>query len=458
MDMLIIFKIYLFYGLTFFAVAFAILFRDLRNSRIRIAKALPWLAVFGLIHGIHQWSSLYIVMYEHEFTLTRTLEILKAIKLWVAFLPLLWFAWQLLPLTTWQHRRTIKIGVMATQGMFLLGIWLSYDEVNFAEYIHAVTEQIRWVYGLGSALLAGLALISYARVLEKEGYDGRRPFHATGLAVIGYGLSVSVFTLDHGTWALLLRTILASAILVTLWFALRVFDRERDHQIETAMQQSQQDAKLKELGELTSAVAHEIKTPLSSAMMSCDLLANQVPDNAACQRQIDRIRYGLSRAAEISQEVLNYAHHKPIQRQPICLAEVVQSALDLNQFRLGGFDLKVNLDEKLIISGDAGLLEEVFSNLIANAIDASQKNKRIQIDGFQNKLTAVVRVSDHGGGMPEPLLNKATQPFFTTKPKGEGTGMGLALCKQIVQQHGGELLLYNHQYGLCVDVQLPRKC
>lgn len=112
---------------------------------------------------------------------------------------------------------------------------------------------------------------------------------------------------------LIVRMVCALSILCTLWIALRVFDDEKSKQLESNIQISQQDAKLKELGELTSAVAHEIKTPLSSATMSCDLLEKQLPDNEASQRHLARIRQGLERAAEISHEVLNYAHHKPIQ-------------------------------------------------------------------------------------------------------------------------------------------------
>ncbi len=85
---------------------------------------------------------------------------------------------------------------------------------------------------------------------------------------------------------LIVRMVCALSILCTLWIALRVFDDEKNKQLESHIQLSQQDAKLKELGELTSAVAHEIKTPLSSATMSCDLLEKQLPDNEATHRQL----------------------------------------------------------------------------------------------------------------------------------------------------------------------------
>lgn len=191
--------------------------------------------------------------------------------------------------------------------------------------------------------------------------------------------------------------------------------------------------------------------------MSCDLLRHQAPKDEAVARQIDRINHGLSRAAEISQEILNYAHQKPIQRKSVNLSKVVNSAFSLNQFRLDDFQVEASLDEKLTVLGDEGLLEAVFSNIIGNAIDASVDEKYLHIQTLQSKLKAVVKISDHGSGMSEDVLARATQPFFTTKPKGEGTGMGLALCKQIVQQHGGKLLFENNDRGLTVVIELPRK-
>lgn len=304
-------------------------------------------------------------------------------------------------------------------------------------------------------------MMSYANILEKEGHGASLPFKLTGLSLVAYGIAAGALTVDLGLWVLIARMVCALSILCTLWIALRVFDDEKNKQLESHIQLSQQDAKLKELGELTSAVAHEIKTPLSSATMSCDLLEKQLPDNEATHRQLARIRQGLERAAEISHEVLNYAHHKPIRREVVSLKEVVEHALSLNQYRLEGFIVSTSLDDKLSVRGDAAQLEEVVTNLIGNAIDASQEHKQIYIETYQDKLVATLSISDWGTGMPQDKIAKAKTPFYTTKPRGEGTGMGLAISNQIILQHGGELNLRNSKKsdqvtGLTVEIRLPR--
>ncbi|CAM3578669.1 Globin-coupled histidine kinase [Vibrio aerogenes CECT 7868] len=456
MDMLIIFKVYLIYGLACFSIFSSVFFRNLSKSRIHIAGVLPVLAAFGLVHGIHEWSALYLEIFRSESGVFRYIEAFKVVKLWLSFAFLSLFAWKMLNLTSWRYLRWIKGCMMTLLLIFIAGLVLRYDMDASQAYIVSLREQIRWIFALGGGVLSGLAVYSYANILEEEGYGASLPFKLMGLALIGYGCFAGLFSVESGLWVLVCQTFWAICITVTLWYALRVFDRERDSQTEAALHQSLQDAKLKELGELISAVAHEIKTPVSSAMVSCDLLLRQLPDDEAHRRQINRIMNSLTRAAEISHEVLNYAHHKPVKHERVRLCDIIHAAVHLNQYRLAGFDCMMELDEQLVVYGDAGLLEEVISNFISNAIDASQDDdRRIKISCFRDKLNVVVQVLDYGDGMPQDMIGKATQPFFTTKPRGEGTGMGLSLCKQIILRHGGTLLLRNHPEGFVAEMRLP---
>ena len=413
-------------------------------------------AIFGLLQGFHVWSDFYLLLYEHEFVSSKGVDTFRALKMWGSFLTLGTFAWRMMDHTSWQRVMFIRISMLVVLATFVLGLFYRYTQLDYAQFISETLHQIRWIFGMGSSVLAGATVYTYAKRIEGEGFGSAPPFQWLGISLICYGLSVGFIDDGMSLWFQCLRLLCAYGMLLALWYALRVFDEERDNQLQSYVQLTQQEAKLIELGELTSAVAHEIKTPISSAMMSCDLLEMQLGNDEKHKRQIDRIRYGLTRASEISQEVLNYAHNKQINREPLHLHNIIKSALSLNQFRLETFQLDVSIDHRLQISGDPGLLEEVFSNIISNAVDASSEDRSLTIKGFQDKLFAIVTFSDHGGGMPDSVLQKATQPFFTTKAKGEGTGMGLALCKQIILQHNGDLRLYNQGKGLTVEVRLPR--
>ncbi|GAM60566.1 sensor histidine kinase [Vibrio ishigakensis] len=119
--------------------------------------------------------------------------------------------------------------------LFLLSLGLRYGSVPYFEYLIDTSDHIRWVFGFGSSALAGFAVISYASVLEEEGHGAALPFKYTGASLVAYGISAGLLTADMGLWVLVLRASCATLILITLWKALEVFDRERKKQIETAL-------------------------------------------------------------------------------------------------------------------------------------------------------------------------------------------------------------------------------
>lgn len=456
METVLTFNIYLLYGLAFIAIFFSILFQDLSRSRIAISHSLPILAAFGFLHGLHEWSELYIIVYQDELANFHHLQSVKTVKLWVSYIALGAFAWSMLGLTQWRHTRFIKGLVLGILSFFVVSLALRYGTMEYSLYLTNTATQIRWIFGLGAGLLTGATLFQYANVLDKEGHDASQPFKLCGFAFACYGISTSLLTADMGLWVIFIRTLCACAILVTLLRALKVFDNERNMQFEYTLTQSLHDEKLKELGELSSAIAHEIKTPLSSAMMRCDILEHHLADNTTHLEQLARIRTALDRAAHISQETLNYAHQKPIRREKVNVETVLNAVMSINQFRLEDNHVRLKCDSSLWVDGDEGLLEQACSNLLSNAIDVSQNQQPIEINAYQDRLFAVISVTDAGGGIPKQHVDKVTQPFFTTKPKGEGTGMGLAVVKQVAMQHNGTLILRNHKQGLRAELRIPR--
>ncbi|WP_299140236.1 sensor histidine kinase [uncultured Vibrio sp.] len=456
MDTFVVFTLYLIYGLAFFAIGFSVVFRNYKNSQISISKLLPILAMFGFVHGIHEWSELYLILYQDQFERSQTIELLKTSKLLISYLALGAFGWKMLDLIDWHWVKWGKILIGVLLFTFTLSLVDRFDDQAFTDYINMSNNHVRVLFGLGSGLLAGITMIVYGKQFYDVEHQAASPFVYTGAALIFYGITSGVLSSEYGIWVIFLRSLCALAILHFLWRALRVFDRERELQIEAMVHRSFQDEKLKELGELTSAVAHEVKTPLSSAMMSCDLLEKRLPDDENVSRQLVRIRNGIERAAHISQEVLNYAHHRQVSFDPVAVRELCQSALSLVEYRLSDFDIELDIDSKLQVFGDAVHLEEVLVNILVNAVDASELNKSVSISAYPLGSDVIIELVNRGPTIPDDVIDKVMQPFFTTKPIGKGTGMGLAICRQIMTQHHGELTLHNIENGLMVRLKLPK--
>ena len=155
-----------FYGLAFCHL-FCHSFRDLRKSRIAIASALPILALFGFIHGFHEWSELYLVMYEHEFTLTKGIETFKVFKLWFSFIALV-----LLHGRCWisrlKHIKAINMVHSPCLALFVISLIVRF-EARVRTYIHNTANQVRWIFGLGAGAISGLAMMSLCEHPRKEG-------------------------------------------------------------------------------------------------------------------------------------------------------------------------------------------------------------------------------------------------------------------------------------------------
>ncbi len=483
MDTPLIFEFYLFHGLALFAASFAIFFKKLSISRMPIAQVLPYLALFCLLRGGHEWFELYRVMFTRQTLVMPSLATFQTLELGLSMGALALLGWKLIDLFGGRWVQAVHQALLVLIGLFFGGAAYHFNTLNYLEYLREVNLHMQWLFGLAGGLTAGWALMYYGARFRHQGDGQAWPFVLLGGALTIYTLSIGALRIDAfsldtlttdaltigvfaGAWGadvIVIRTVGALLLLVATYAALRVFDEEYRQLATHARQASLPNQQLAALGELTSAIAHELKTPLSSALMSCDILSRQLQqpaqeaDQQTYERQVNRIRQALLRAAHISQEVLNYAHQNNLKRDDVLLSEVITSALSLNYFRLKDFTVETNLDAQLHIQGDAGLIEQVLTNILGNAIDASGADKHISIDSFPNKNNAVIQIADRAGGVPNAQLEKMMQPFFTTKPMGEGTGMGLAICKKIVLQHGGEISVTNNPHGLTVEVQLPRK-
>jgi signal transduction histidine kinase len=460
MNELIIFNVYLFYGLVFFTIGCVIVFRNFKFSQLAIASALPALATFGFIHALHEWSELYLILWGQNLSdeWSLNIQLFRIVKLLISFLALMWFAWKMLEILAVSQRAWLLWFVPLLFGVHFIAAFVHWIILPIEHFIDIANLLTRWIFGLLGGSLAGVAVIYYGRELNAQGHQGAHYFSYTGWALVCYALAAGLLTTHWGVWVPIIRTLCALSILIFLFKALKVFDFEYLNQVNQQQRRVMLGEKMRAIGELTSGIAHEIKTPLSYATLGCDLLENHISHDANSQRQLQRIRHGIMRASHISQEILNFARSNN-ENKTFDLRDAIGSALQLLNHRLKFFDVELILPRALVMNGDAIKLEEVFINLLSNAIDAAEQNTRevrkvsITEQSFHGELR--ICVTDWGGGMKDKDLLTAMSPFFTTKASGKGTGLGLSICQQIIQQHHGDIRIENGPNGLIVNLMIP---
>lgn len=224
-----------------------------------------------------------------------------------------------------------------------------------------------------------------------------------------------------------------------------------------------QSHKMRAVGTLTAGVAHELNNPLNNIMLTAHMLLEDY-ENLPDEEQKDMISDVISeaqRSKKIISNLLDFARESSSQLEPLNLDHLLEETIRLasNQIKLSGIKIDFQVTENLPrIHGDNQQLEQVFLNLILNAIDASPKGSKIQVVVLpaDEPNNLAVKVIDFGDGIPEHILPSVFDPFFTTKGKGKGTGLGLSVSQGIVAKHGGRIRVSSREgAGTTFTVTLP---
>lgn len=223
-------------------------------------------------------------------------------------------------------------------------------------------------------------------------------------------------------------------------------------------QQLIRSEKLAAVGKLVSGVAHELNNPLTAISGFSELLIEEVQQDAV-RKKVEKIGQESRRMQRIIDNLLRFARSKAIEHGPLDLQVVLREALALFEYKLrsGSIELRTSIDPALPrIVGDEGQMKQVFVNLLNNALDAVEgvPERRISIEMFARQNHVVIRFTDSGKGFHD--VNRAFDPFYTTKPVGKGPGLGLSICYGLVKEHGGEIHAENLEPGAMVTVELPR--
>jgi signal transduction histidine kinase len=240
---------------------------------------------------------------------------------------------------------------------------------------------------------------------------------------------------------------------------------EKKRSTEVLAQQREalhQREKLAALGSLLAGVAHELNNPLSVVVARAVMLEEQ--GHPATQSAALKIRTAAERCARIVRTFLAMARQQPPQRGAVAINEVISAALDITAYtvRTSNIEIEVDLaDDIPPVLADADQLHQVLMNLIVNAQQILRDRagrRRIRVASRYDPDERVIRivVADNGPGIPEHLRARVFEPYFTTKPTGAGTGVGLAVSHGIVEAHGGTLTLDCPEMGgVLFTITLP---
>jgi CheY-like chemotaxis protein len=217
------------------------------------------------------------------------------------------------------------------------------------------------------------------------------------------------------------------------------------------------------MGALLASVAHELNNPLGVVQMQLDLLAGETKDNSL-QERVTELQRATERCIRIVQSFLTLARRSPPQRTPVQLNAVATEALQLlaHALHLDNVIVQQHLASDLpLIGADVAQLQQVVVNLLLNAQQAlhqTSTSRQLMLTTYYNiaQKRVTLEVADTGPGIPFHLQARIFEPFFTTKPVGVGTGLGLSVCRGIVEGHGGTINVISHPgYGAMFRVELP---
>jgi len=224
-----------------------------------------------------------------------------------------------------------------------------------------------------------------------------------------------------------------------------------------------QTHKMEAVGTLTSGIAHELNNPLNNIMLTAHMMLedyHDLPDEERIEMLTD-IAGETKRAKKIIRNLLDFARESTSTMKAFDLPKLVADTLKLleNQIRFSGVIVDYHFPENFPkIDGDTQKLQQVFVNLILNALDASTKGNKIQVIGRIDDTADSVKVSviDYGHGIPKHIQTSIFDPFFTTKVKGQGTGLGLSVSHGIIAKHGGTLTVESEEgSGACFTITFP---
>jgi two-component system NtrC family sensor kinase len=243
-----------------------------------------------------------------------------------------------------------------------------------------------------------------------------------------------------------------------------------DREKEIMNRQVIETGKLASVGELAAGIAHEINNPVAIMVEEAGWLQDLMEDRAyktdselkEFARALEQIRTQGKRCKEITHKLLSFARKTDSRIEDFEIGHLIEEVVSLSAQRAKYSNVEIvsHLAPRLpAISASQSELQQVFLNLINNALDAMDKTGgTLTISARQEDGQILISVSDNGPGIPKAILARIFDPFFTTKPVGSGTGLGLSICYGIIHKMGGTISVRSAvDAGTTFEIHIPVK-
>jgi len=236
--------------------------------------------------------------------------------------------------------------------------------------------------------------------------------------------------------------------------------------LRRAQEQLLQSEKMSAIGQLIAGVAHELNNPLTAILGYAQLLEAEKLDDKA-KEYVSKIFKQGQRTHRVVQNLLSFARQRKPERQQFDVAKIIEEALLLRDYdiKVGNIKIEREIEPDVpAVFGDPHQLEQVFLNVINNALDAmaaddeenstQDQEHSFKVRASSQENSVLIEFQDSGPGIKEP--SRIFEPFYTTKNVGKGTGLGLSICYGIVKEHGGEISARNAEGGgAIIEIKLP---
>lgn len=245
------------------------------------------------------------------------------------------------------------------------------------------------------------------------------------------------------------------------------------HELQRRHKHLLRSEKLAALGTLLSGVAHELNNPLSNISSSCQILAEEVEsmDMDFRRELLAQIDEQTRRARDIVRSLLDFVRDQSLQKKPLFLMPLIEEVIRFSKGNIPSrIRVLVDIPVEISLLGDRQRLQQAFINLLKNSLDAIADSGEIIIRAWPPNSTASplfaggrcrapwteIVIQDTGTGIPEEHLSRIFDPFYTTKPVGKGSGLGLAVVFEVIEEHEGDIVVESQLgQGTRFTIRLP---